>query len=121
MKIGFRGPWGEYDGNRTGSASVRCHGDDIVARVSGRVINAHLPIEWEERPLVAAESFRAGRAVRSKSDNRDRHAGGRSCGELYDGDQSAGRLRIDGAAHEDVAARNCGEWAGNDKKENQEA
>src|SRR5579864_2091372 len=118
MKRSFRPPTKEYDSNRRPSSrSDQSDGQHGRTGLSRGEVNLYLLVDWKQRPLIATEVERVGRAVAGESNDCYRHARATAGRKLHDADCPRGRLRagVDRTAHKDVAAGNRREETGNHK------
>src|SRR5579864_1656145 len=99
MKRSFRPPPKEYDSNlRPSSRSEESDGEHGRTGLSRGEVNLYLLVDWKQRPLIATEVERVGRAVAGERNNRHRHASVTAGRKLHDGDCPGCRLRagVDG-------------------------
>src|SRR5437868_13259146 len=116
MQRDFRRHPEEYDSNlRPSSRSEQSDGERGGTGLSRGEVDLHLLVDWKQRPLIATEVERVGRAVAGQRNDCYRHATATAGRKLHDADCSRCSLRAggDGTAHKDVAAGNCHEERGN--------
>src|ERR1700756_148897 len=110
MKRSFRPPPKQYDSNRRPSShSEQSDGQHGRTGLSRGEVDLYLLVDWKQRPLIATEVERVGRAVAGERNDCYRYARATALRNLHDTDRSRCRLRagVDGTAHKDVAAGNC--------------